>query len=166
MAVTNENSTEYNKATDPRTYGRLGAELTPQKIKFKRFNFTQSAAAGDANSTQNLAYFDPGRYVIFPKESLMQWSAFGAARVLDVGVSAYTAEDGTAVAVSAAQYDDNVDVSAAGVAALGSDIVAGTGGQFEIKAKTGFGIFSTVTGGTIPAAATIQGYIAYAEVGP
>lgn len=166
MAVTTEYSTEYLKASDPRTYGRMDPDVTAQKLYVQEFNFTQGGAAGDANSTQGLMYFEPGRYVFFTKLSTLQWSGFGASRVLDVGFSAYTAEDGTSVAVAANSWDDNVDVSSAGIATLGSDVAAGTGGILTIKSSSAFSIFATVTGGTIPAAATLNGHIAYAKVGP
>jgi hypothetical protein len=168
MAVTAEFSTEYNKMTDPRTYGRLDPEDTPQKIKAHRFNFTQGAAAGDATSTQTLIYLQPGRYLILWQLSRIEWSAFGASRVLDIGISAYTGEDGTAVAVAANVADDNIDVSAAGTAAMGSDVLAAAiGGVSELKVGAGgASIFATVAGGTIPVAATLKGYVMVAEVGP
>ena len=166
MAVTNESSTEYLKATDPRTNGLMAPEVTPQKIKYARFNFTQGVAAGDIGSTADLVRLPAGRIVVFPKASLIQWSAFGAARTLDVGYASYTDEDGTTVVAAAAVWDDDVDVTAAGVAALGSDLAAATGGAYDFKSDNGVKILATVAGGTIPAGATLKGYVAYAEVGP
>lgn len=165
MAVTTENSPEFLQATDPRTNGKMDPEVTPQKIKFARFTFTQGAAAGDIGSTMGLVQLPAGRIVVFPKASLLQWSAFGASRTLDVGFAGYTGEDGVAVSGSAVAFDDDIDVSAAGVAALGSDIAAGSGGVFTFKSQSGVKLQAAVAGGTIPAAATLRGYIAYAEVG-
>lgn len=167
MAVTTEKSTEYNQATDPRTYGRMDAEDTPQKLKSAPFNYTQGAAAGDIGSTQGLVYLPPGRYKVYWFLSRIEWSAFGASRTLDVGLGAYTAEDGTSTAAAANLADNDIDVSSAGAAAMGSDFAAGTGGVTELKVGSGgIGVFATVAGGTIPAAATLKGYLAYTEVGP
>lgn len=165
MAVTNEKSTEYNKVSDPRTYGRMSAEDTAQKVHFQEFNFTQGAAAGDATSTMAFFRFEPGRYKFFPRQSTVQWSAFGASRVLDIGIGAYTAEDGAAVSAAANSWDDNIDVSAAGIADMGSDLAAGTGGAITILSSTAFDVYATVAGGTIPIAATLNGHIAFAKVG-
>lgn len=165
MAVTNETSTEFNQATDPRTYGKMDPDVTPQKAKIARFNFTQSAAAGDIASTQKLLFLPPGRIIVFPKLSFIQWTAFGAARVLDIGYAAYTGEDGVAVGALANAFDDDIDVSAAGGAAMGSDLTVGTGMLWTFKSSGGVTLLSTVAGGTIPAAATLKGYVTYAEVG-
>lgn len=165
MAVTNESSTEYLKTTDPRTYGSLTPEQAPKDIKFVPFTFTQGAAAGDATSTAQLAFLEGGRFVVLPKLSFIDWSAFGAARVLDIGLSAYTDEDGNTVAAAPTAFDEDIDVSAAGRAAMGSDIAAVTGGRFLVKSRSGVTIVATVAGGTIPAGATLTGYLAVAAVG-
>ncbi len=168
MAVTNENSPEYNKATDPRTYGRLDPEDTAQKLYAAPFNFVQGAAAGDATSTAKLLYLDPGRYRVYWKLSNIEWTAFGASRTLDIGHAAYVDETGTTVVADDNLADDNIDVSSAGAAAMGSDILAAaTGGATEFRVGAGgLTILATVAGGTIPAAATLEGYIVYSKVGP
>lgn len=165
MAVTNESSTEYLKTTDPRTNGSLTPEQAPKDIDFVPFTFTQGAAAGDIGSTMKLAFLEGGRFVILPKLSFIDWSAFGAARLLDVGLAAYQDETDTTVAAQPNLFDDDVDVSAAGRAALGSDVLALTGGRYLVKTRGGASIIATVAGGTIPAGATLTGYFAVARVG-
>lgn len=164
MTVTTQGSTEYNKTTDPRTYGSLTPTEAPKNVRFVPFTFTQSGA-GDATSIANLAFLEGGRYHIYPKSSYMQNSAFGASRVLDIGLAAYTDEDGNTVAAQPLLFDDDIDVSAAAGAALGSDIAAATGGKFLVKTRSGVAITATVAGGTIPDGATLKGYIAVAPVG-
>ncbi len=165
MAVTVEYSTEYLKASDPRTYGVMDPDVTAQKLHVQEFNFTQGAAAGDDGSSVGLMYFQPGRYVFYPKLSQIQCSAFGASRVMDIGFSAYTGEDAVAVSAAPIAFDENIDISAAIIAAMGSDVAANTGGIFTIKSSSAFSIVALVTGGTIPAAARLTGHIAYAKVG-
>lgn len=168
MAVTNETSPEYKDVTDPRTNGGVAATYF-RDLQYIPFNFTQGAAAGDATSTMDLVYLQRGRYVILPKLSLIRWSAFGASRVLDIGITAHTDEAGAAVAASLARFDDDVDVSAAGSAAMGSDLAAAdfSGVYLNIGGTTntdGAIIRATVAGGTIPAAATLVGYLVVAKI--
>jgi hypothetical protein len=168
MAVTNETTPEFKDVTDPRTNGGVSSVYF-RDLQYIPFNFTQGAAAGDATSTMDLVYLQRGRYVILPKLSLIRWSAFGASRTLDVGITAHTDEAGAAVAASLARFDDDVDVSAAGSAALGSDLAAAdfSGVYLNIGGSTntdGAIIRATVAGGTIPAAATLVGYLVVAKI--
>ena len=159
MPVTNETSPEFKDVTDPRANGGVSAVYF-KNLQYIPFNFVQSAAAGDATSTMDLVYLQRGRYVILPRLSQIRWSAFGASRVLDIGVTAHTDESGATVAAALARFDDDVDVSAAGTAAMGSDLAAAdfSGVYLNIGGTTntdGAIIRATVAGGTIPAAAKI-----------
>lgn len=165
MAVTNESSAEYLKQTDPRTNGVLDPQNSAQKVYKQEFNFTQGAAAGDDGSGALLLQLPPGRVKFYPLESAIQWSAFGASRVLDVGVAAYVGEDGVTVAAAPVAFDTDIDVSSAGKAKLGSDVAAATGAVFEYNSTEGVDVVVLCTGGTIPAAATLKGYLTYAVVG-
>lgn len=158
MAVTNTNSTQVGYEASPVTIVKNCDSNC--KTRKKVFNFVQGAAAGDAGSTAVLANLPAGRVRIYPLESRITWSAFGASRLLDVGYAAYTSEDGSAVTVSAAYFDDDIDVSSAGTAAMGSDIPDKDKTKY-FASKSGVSIYATVAGGTIPAAATIDGYITY-----
>lgn len=126
------------------------------------FNFLQSGA-GDAGSIAKLRKLPPGRLIFFPLESYITWEAFGAARVLDIGFEAYTEPDGDAVVAAAALFDNDIDVSSAGGAALGSDYgqatVANVGQMREFWSKAGVAIVATVAGGTIPTGTNLTGYL-------
>lgn len=155
MAVTTENSTQI---------GRLLAgaikNLTTDimgRLRKMRFDFTQGAAAGDATSTMALVIVPAGITRVYLRESIIAFSAFGAARTLDIGYSAYTNRDGDAVAADDNAFVDDLDVSAAGTSALTGVV----GGEESIlfESQSEITIFATVAGGTIPAAATLNGDI-------
>ncbi|MEE8206864.1 MAG: hypothetical protein V3T82_07935 [Nitrospinaceae bacterium] len=122
-----------------------------------RFDFTQGAAAGDANSTMTLAIIPAGASRLYLRESLIAFSAFGAGRTLDIGHSAFTDRDGDAVAADPDAFVDGLDVELAGTSALTGVV----GGEESIlfDTQTEFTIFATVLGATIPAAATLNGDI-------
>jgi hypothetical protein len=129
------------------------------------------AVAGDIGSTVDLALLPAGDVRLYLTESRIFWSAFGAARILDIGHRAYKAIDFDGslgvqpVAAAPNLFDDDVDVSAAGNAALGSDFVlAGTIAKTQrFLSADGVMIFATVAGGTIPAGAILEGFLTYAE---
>lgn len=168
MAVTNETSAEYKDVTDPRTNGGVSSVYF-RDIQYVPFNFVQGAAAGDDGSSATLLYLQRGRYVILPKLSFIAWSALGASRVTDIGISAHTDETGAAVAATLTRFDENVDMSSAGSAAMGSDqVIADAAGIYLNIGGTsntdGASIVASVTGGTIPAAAVFRGYLAIAKI--
>lgn len=162
MAVTNEVSDQLdNVAAVPPVMNPSYDE--GGKLRSFYFHFVQGAAAGDATSTATLVHIPPGKWRIFLPLSVIQWTAFGASRVLDVGYAAHTNADGTAVTADPDSFDNDIDVSSAGQAALGSDFALGTGDTLEIDSKDGVDILATVAGGTIPAAAVLSGFIVAAR---
>lgn len=130
------------------------------KLRIKRFTYTQSGA-GDAASTVDLVKLPPGNVRVFPALSRITCSAFGASRVLDVGWTAYVDLAGAAVAADANDMQNDLDVSAAASAALTST-VTGDGSKL-FSSQGGVTIQAVVAGGTIPDAATLTGYIVYAQ---
>jgi len=164
MAVTTEKSTQVTQmeATPPT---KLDATELVGKLRIARFDFTQGSAAGDATSTMDLVKIPPGKTVrIFKSMSRIIVSAFGAARLLDIGHTGYTNLDGTAVAAAADVFMDGQDVSAAALIRCGLGTNAFTAEDaFAINAKEAVVIQAVVAGGTIPAAATINGYLVYVE---
>lgn len=153
MSVTNQKSTEISnaEATPP----ALNAPSKKGRLEAHVFSFTQNGA-GDAGSTVEIVKLPPGRYSIVGGLSKIAFSAFGASRVLDLGWSAHTDGGGSSVSASPNGIDDNIDVSAAGAAEPGSAL---TGTLKEIDARDGVTIYATVSGGTIPDAATLDGYL-------
>lgn len=134
----------------------LTTDIMGRMRKF-RFDFTQGAAAGDIGSTVTLAILPMGGNYVYLRESLIAFSAFGAARTLDIGYGAYKDRDGNAVAADPAAFVDDLDVSVAGTAAL-TGVVGGIE-SLLFESSTDIPIIATVAGGTIPAAATLNGDI-------
>lgn len=175
MAVVNVSSTEYLKLTDPRTNGYLKPEEQMMALFAAPFTFAQGAVAGDITSIQSLVKLPSGRLIIFPKMSWIQFSAFGAARTLAIGVSAYQDETDATIAAAPSAFDSAIDVSGAGSAAIGSNMAAATGNVFRYQVRSkrlsniitdatawGIDVIATVAGGTIPANATLTGEIVFA----
>lgn len=162
MAVTNEKSTQVtNEDATPRVNNPAYEAGNP--VRYRYFTFTQGAAAGDATSTALLCRIPAGQGHILPAMSRVSHSAFGAARTLDVGIEAHTNRDlTTAVAKVADNILDGLDVSAAGASDMGSGTNAdGASIPYDVSDVEGVDILATVNVDTIPAAATLTGWIAY-----
>lgn len=160
MAVTTEYSDQLMLTrNEPGEFIDTSEWAGRQRIQY--FSFTQGAAAGDANSKAILVELPAGRLRILRDKSVVATSAFGASRTLDVGYQAYTAKDGTATVA-----DDDALVAATSVAtAATNDMAAAAGADptLYVNSRTGLTIEATVEGGTIPAGATITGYIVYVK---
>lgn len=159
MAVTQEQSTQISNplATTPPTLNNANEDHG--KVRIKRFNFTQGASAGDAGSLAELVTLPPGSVRVLLHLSRVAFSAMGASRTMDLGWLAYTDQDGDAVAADPNGLDDGVDVSSAG-----SVIPAGTVGGDEtylFQSNDGVTITAQINDGTLPAAGTLDGVIAY-----
>jgi hypothetical protein len=158
MAVTAQKSTQLtNVDAEPRVFN----ETTDYhgRLRFSHFDFTQDGA-GDATSTVDFLKLPSGKLRIFWDLSFWKWDAFGASRVIDIGHTGYTNTDDTDVAADPDAYDNDVDVSSAGEANMGSDVTALT---TSIDSKDGVLIQATVAGGTIPDTTEITGYLVYAQ---
>jgi hypothetical protein len=167
MSVTNQFSTEANRVRDPRANGNVNVAYF-RDLEVMPFTFTQSGA-GNATSTATLVTLQKGRYRIYPRLSYINWTAFGASRVLDIGLNAYTGEDGVAVTIADNRFDDNVDVASAGGAAMGSDLSAADSIGVDVYVggssnTDGASVIATVAGGTIPDAAVLRGYIVISRI--
>lgn len=168
MAVRTDYSTQYNQEKQaPKIQDFVSQSFGLQVLPF---DFVMGSVLGDIGSTVALRYLPSGQVYLFPTLSRISWSAFGAARTVDIGHAAYTEFDLDAVVADDNLFDDNVDVSAAGDAYLGSDYVAATvantGGFKLFNSQTGVSIFLTVAGGTIPAAAELHGFLVICQAAP
>ena len=113
-------------------------------------DFAQGATAGDATSAQRLVKLPAGTLKIVG--IYLANSAFGASRTLDVGYEAYKAlSDGSTVAASTQEFWATLDVATAG----GRFVWFNT----PLDNRSGVTIASAVAGGTIPANATLKGYV-------
>lgn len=163
MAVTAQQSIQTANASAG-TYGTtfLNPSEDTAKLRIKRVDFTQSAA-GDIGSTVDLCRLPPGKVRLLGDLSLLATSAWGAARTLSIGWTAYTDSGGTAVAASAAGLTSAADVSAAAALQIGTAAVLGTDRTKAFDSANGVLIQAIVAGGTIPDAGTLFGYVAYVK---
>lgn len=155
MAVSNENSTQYELQNDNQSALNAPAH---GKLRVLSFEHTQ-AVAGDAGSVTTLIKLPAGKIRVLTNLSKIEHSAFGSSRTLGVGFAAYTNEAGTDVAADPDYFASAVNVAAAGTFVL--DESATPALSQELDSKQGIVVNATVAGGTIPAGATLKGYILY-----
>lgn len=135
---------------------RLRAFESHGKIRFLYFKVTTDVQ-GDANSEFNLGKLPFGAVRILPGLSRYSCSALSTSRVLTFGHRAYTKADG------ADDQAEDLDAFAAGIDASGAIAGAalGTNIKHDLFSKGGITVAAQVTGGTVPASAVLEGYIAY-----
>jgi len=162
MAVTTEKSTQVTNLRAVPPVKNQSSEDSG-KLRIKVGNFTQGAAAGDANSTMDLCEL-PGGARVIPALSAVNFSAFGVGRTLDIGFTAHTKADGTTVVAVVDKFLDGGDVAAAGVLPLGGGTNASkTGYQIEKSVSEGYvTVQGKCLGDTIPAGATVNLFLVYA----
>ena len=131
------------------------------KIRIAYIDVTQGAAAGDATSTVELCTLPRGRVRILGPLSRLRCSVFGSSRVLDIGTRAYKTIDGADVAESANALDNDLDVSAAADVGIGSALTLAK--SIVWTSREGITLFGTIAGGTIPAGATLTGWVAFTK---
>lgn len=147
----------------PQYGGDLANRLYPMdeggKLRILRASIAALAAAGDIGTTIELCRIPQGRSRLLPYMSRLWTTAYGAARVLDIGVRAYYGSDGkTVVAENANQIANDIDVSAALAASMidpTSHIDYFAQASVDERDK-GPMIFATIAGGTIPVGATLE----------
>ncbi len=156
MALTAEKSLQATAAATGVVVESVSGkgELTPFY-----FSFTQSAAIGDINSTADLIVLPPGKWRYVADLSKVFFSAFGAARTLDIGFGAYTQPDGTVVAANQAAIDLSKDVAAAGSYAPGGVLTAD--GTLLINSKTPVTIYGVCKVATLQAGSTLKGILMF-----
>lgn len=131
------------------------------KLRFV-YSKTVVVDAGDAGSDYSFGRLPPGFVRILYPMCYVKCSAYGASRVLDVGLGAYRrAEDAATVgdgivAASANELANDLDISSAARLALSSTLI-----KYDLYSKAGIPLTGLVAGGTSPAAATLETLIAY-----
>lgn len=121
---------------------------------------TQGAAAGDDGSSIIIGVLPPGRVRILPYLCRYKGSALGAARVMGIGYDAYFASNqGGAVAEAAAAGAFGAAIDVSGATDANFPVTGGM--KYDIYSRAGVQIRLTITGGTIPAAATFEMLIVY-----
>ena len=144
MGVTNLKS-EQIKLNEA---GKIAASADNAKVRLACFDFNQGDAAGSAGSTADLVVL-PGACRILPAMSRITTSALGA--TLNVGLRAYKDSEGVAVA-------EDEDAIGAALATSTATSVAMGEGYIDVDSQGSVTVFAK---GTLPAKATLKGYIAY-----
>lgn len=121
-----------------------------------------AAVLGDIGSTINMGKLPPGAVrLLFPPTWILS-SAWGAARTLSIGHTAYRSKQDVAAAndgIEAASVNalaNALDVSAAARIAFSTTLL-----KYDFYSLAGVDIVATVAGGTFPAAGTLEWLIAY-----
>ena len=157
MAVTTQKSTQVtNMDATPPTI--MDTTSLHGRMRVAYFLHTQDGA-GDATSTVDLVKLPAGKGRILVRSSFLAASAFGSSRTLDIGYVAHTDTNGDAVAVDVDAVLDGLDVSGATNAMLGTGTA--TVDTYLYDSNAPLTIQAVVAGGTIPTAATLEGYIVY-----
>lgn len=151
MGVTTERSAavQVKEGTATTSLTRLQQQI---QVGIMPIDFTQGAAAGDATSTMALCKMPAGKHKVL--NIVLVTSAFGSSRTLAVGYEAHTNEAGTAVSASANAFKAAYDVSSSATTLVTLNT--------DMDSASGYVINSVVAGGTIPAGATIKGYVEFA----
>lgn len=156
MAIEIFKSTEVTQMEGKLSENRQYWPAEGGKIRLAHFTWTNGSTVGDAGSSVNLVKLPHGKIRVLPGLSRIAVSALGASRVMDLGVRAYVASDGkTAVAAILNDFVNDRDVSSA------TDSTFGTTVKKDYFSATGLTICATIAGGTLDAAETMEGYVAY-----
>ena len=160
MAIEIFKSTEVTQMAGKLSENRQYWPAEGGKIRLAHFTFVNGSTVGADGSSVDLVKLPHGKVRILPGLSRIAVSALGSSRVMDLGVRAYVASDGkTAVAAILNDFVNDRDVSSA------TDSTFGTTVKKDYFSSTGLTICATIAGGTIDAAETMEGYVAYEMVG-
>jgi len=139
------------------------------KLRFQYFSvgiITPITVAYAANDQVELFKLPPGRKRILPFLSRLQWTAFGASRTIDIGHRAYMKRpsDNDLEVENVDAFIDGLDVSAAQTTPLAwatpVDVNASQM-KYDVYSLEEVTVYMSILGGTMPAAATLQGFCAY-----
>lgn len=131
------------------------------KLRVMPFTFPAITAAGDIGTTIDLGILPPGRVRVYPSLSKLKASAFGAARTLEIGHTAYQKRD-SAVETFEPADDNAFTATALDVSAATNDLKLDASQlSFDLYSKKGVAVQAVVKGGTIPIGATAEGYLVY-----
>lgn len=128
------------------------------KVRFQYFKVSALGVALAQNGTIGLCWLPPGRKRVLPHLSRVSTSAFGAARTLSIGHDAYMKRPPgeTVEALNASAFVNALDVSGAV-----SAVAMAAALKYDMYSLDEVLVFATVGGGTMPVAATLEGYLAY-----
>ena len=144
MAITN-NKSEQIKNIEA---GIINEAADNAKLRIACFDFAQGTGAGSAGSTADLVVL-PGQCRVIPALSRITTSALGA--TFTVGIHAYKGIDG----VDVVEDDDALGTAISGDATSKNLNIEG---YVDVNSRHSVTVFAK---GTLPASATLKGYIAY-----
>lgn len=153
-------TTTYSDVAQSQKTGSPAVEsdLFSGRVVCVTFQAVQGAAAGDANSLVVLCQTPTGRSRLLSLQSWLRHSAWGTARLVSLGWLAYVDAHGVTQVANLTGITSGLDVAAAGVKQVGLSTTPGQSFLFE----TPRWLVAQVTGGTIPAAATLSGTVLFA----
>lgn len=129
------------------------------KLRFLYFKCVNTLGDGDAGSIVEFGWLPPGAVRILPAFARLRCTAFGASRVLKIGHRKYmTADESADVAEDDDAFSSGLDISAA-LASVASPMGATI--KYDVYSKQAIRLFGTVTGGTYPNNAELEGYVGY-----
>lgn len=158
------NSPQYLSQVTP---GEFMASPDHGNVRALTFEYNQGAVAGASGDDINLVRLPAGRIRVLTDLSRVNVSALGASRVMDVGFRAYSQPNASAgaaptvVALDADYFCSAVDVSAAS-STLMNESTTPSRAQ-TLNSTAGIDVYATITGGTIPANATVTGTIFWVQ---
>jgi len=163
MAATTENSTQYANTVATPPVKNPAYDAGNARVFY--FSHKQ-AAAGDANSLVNLVKLPAGKYRILLDQSVICCSDLGTGNTLDVGYTAYTNYDGTAVTADEDAFITAADVATAAAAVYFSESRASGASDmtYLVDSKEGVVIQAKSETAGIPADATMNGYITIVSI--
>lgn len=163
MAVQNKQSTQYSNPLQSPYIANPPGDVDG-KIRIAWFDHAQ-ATVGDATSTVHLVKLPPGRVRVILPLSRISFSAMGTATTLDLGWDAYRDFSNVVVVADADGLAADLDVAAAGSLLFSSSgtLPAGSGDTKIFESNGGINLFATINDAGIPAAATLNGMIAWVQ---
>jgi hypothetical protein len=162
MAVTTQESVEYENAFTDQPINKNPVSSWGGKVQVAFFTHTQSGA-GDATSSVALAKLPAGRVRLLGAMSRAYVNWTTASATLDLGWDAYTGLDGVAVAADPNGLIDGLDVDTVGFQTLEGAIAANllTGGTYLFTSKTGVVIRATSQDQALADGDDLVGYLCY-----
>lgn len=159
MAVTTTKSTQvtaHDAGTMVPSYSGVG------ELVLIHFD-VDSTTAGDANSLISLAYLPAGTFRFNQFLSKLYFSAFGTARTMDIGWTAYTEEDGTAAVADEDGLTAAADVSSAGSLSPGAALTSHPVGEKVFSSQSGILFQAKIEAAALGAGETVSGWLAFTK---
>ena len=153
--MANQYTTQFDSYINATPPVKIEANQWNGKLRFYEFDIT--TVAGSDGDTIGLIKLPAGKQRIVLPLSRIAFSAFGAARTMDLGWEAYTDQDGTAVAADPNGLDDGIDVSGAGSVNPGGTV--GGAETYLFDSRDGVVITAQINDAAIGAGETLDGYL-------